>query len=216
MNKFCGYCGAKLDSEDRVCGECGTPVSDVGNSGVGGRINPAAKQKIKKRVKIAVIMVAILAVVAAAAVIVLNVIGPRGLVHKTMMAYEKYDIDTIIENSSEVYYYASYEDAAEEYFKFAVGSGLDYYESSVGHSCKYSYDIDEIFTLSERKYASVVSNLESIYPDYNVDMIEEIVVANLVVTAKRDKNTASGEVCITMTKESDGWKILYIDNYYVY
>ena len=216
MQKYCGFCGEKLDAEDRVCGQCGAPVPGKGNSGFGGRIDPATKRKIKKRIKVAAIILVALAIVAAAAVIVLNIIGPRGLVHKTMVAYEKYDIDSILENSSEVFYYSSYEDDAEDYFKMAIGEGLDYYENEVGHNCKYSYDINELFTLSERKYDATLSELEVMYPDYDTDLIQEIAVANLTVTAKRDKRSVEGELSITMTKEADGWKVLYIHNYYVY
>lgn len=216
MVKFCGNCGEKLDAGDRVCGQCGTPVPGEGNSGFGGKINPAAKRKMKKAIKTAIIILVIMAVVVAAGLVAFNMIGSRGLTHKTIRAYEKYDIDTILENSSEVYYYSGYEDEAEDYFELVVGEGLDYYETETGHNCKYSYDIKEMFTLPERKYDTLLSELEVVYPDYDVDLIQEVAVANLTVTAKQDNRSATGEVSITMTKESDGWKVLYINNYYLY
>lgn len=29
MAKFCGNCGAQLDDDDKVCGQCGTPVTGM-------------------------------------------------------------------------------------------------------------------------------------------------------------------------------------------
>lgn len=215
MAKYCGFCGERLDDDDRVCGQCGTSVPRMGKSTFSG-IRPDTKRKAKKGIKIAAILAGIVIIVAVIACIVFNRIGSRGLVYKTMTAYKEYDINTIIQNSSDIYYYNNEENYAELYFKSAIGESLDYYESSVGHNCKYSYDIVEIFTLSERKYDTVLADIEYMYPDFDTDMIEEIVIANLLVTAKQGKNTADGELCITMSKELGEWKILYIDNYYVY
>lgn len=62
MAKFCGNCGAQLDDDDKVCGQCGTPVN--GNAGtVPGLkvVDPEKKKKMAKRIKWIVALVIVVA-----------------------------------------------------------------------------------------------------------------------------------------------------------
>lgn len=210
MAKFCGNCGAKLDDDAKICGQCGTPL-DGASTNISGLkvVDPEKQKKVKKAVK----LVAVLAVLIVVAVVALNIAskytGYNGLLRKVMTAYENYDIDTLVSLSSDMYYYGE-EDWVEYYFESNVGNNLDSFESSVGHSYKLSYEVNEIYTLSERKQDEMLSEIEYTYADFNVDTIEKIVVADLTVTAKQGSKSVNRDMNIVMSKEDGIWRLLYI------
>ena len=209
MARFCGNCGAQLDDDAKVCGQCGTPID--GNALGLKIVDPEKKKKMMKKVK-GVIALAIVVVIAVLVVkIISGFTGTNGLVRKIMVAYEKYDIDTIVSLSSDMYYYNDYEDYVDEYFEYAVGSNIDSFESSVGHSYKMSYEVDEIYDLSQRKQDEMLKSIEYAYPDFDVDIISKIAVADVTVTAKQGSKSVSRTVKITMSKEGNTWKLLYLE-----
>ena len=110
-----------------------------------------------------------------------------------------------------MYYYNDYEDYVDEYFEYAVGSNIDSFESSVGHSYKMSYEVDEIYDLSQRKQDEMLKSIEYAYPDFDVDIISKIAVADVTVTAKQGSKSVSRTVKITMSKEGNTWKLLYLE-----
>ena len=211
MAKFCGKCGAALDGDERVCGKCGTPIP--GAKPIPGIKTPKDIQRAKKRKKIIAIIVAV-AIVAVAAIIAINIVskftGSNGLVRQVMSAYRAYDIDKLVSLSSDVYYYGE-NNQAEEYFETTVGETLDYFEDSVGHSYQLSYDVNEIYTLSDRKKDVLMDDLEYIYSDFDLDTIKKVKVANVTLTAKQGDRISSRDVELTMTKEDKDWKLLYIN-----
>lgn len=212
MARFCGNCGAQLDDDARVCGQCGTPIE-------GGKgkvpefkvVDPEKKKKLMKKMKIAVVLVVLLIIVLVGIKIVQSFTGTSGLVRKVMAAYKEYDIDTIVSLSSDMYYYSDYENYVEEYFEYAVGQNIDNFESSVGHSYKMSYEVEEIYDLSQRKQDEMLKNIEYLYPDFDVDVINKIAVADVKVTAKQGSKSISKTLKITMSKEGKTWKILYLE-----
>lgn len=211
MAKFCGNCGAKLDDDAKVCGQCGTPLDGAAANVSGLKvIDPEKQKKAKKAVK----LVAVLIAIAVVAVIALNIAskytGCNGLLRKVMAAYENYDIDTLVSLSSDMYYYGE-EDWVEYYFEHAVGNNLDSFESSVGHSYKLSYEVNETYVMSERKVDEVLSEIENTYPDFDVSAIGKIAVANLTITAKQGNKMANRDVNIIMSKENGSWRLLYIE-----
>lgn len=209
MARFCGNCGAQLDDDAKVCGQCGTPID--GNALGLKIVDPEKKKKMMKKVK-GVIALAIVVVIAVVVVkIISGFTGTNGLVRKIMVAYEKYDIDTIVSLSSDMYYYNDYEDYVDEYFEYAVGNNIDNFESSVGHSYKMSYEVDEIYDLSQRKQDEMLKSIEYAYPDFDVDIISKIAVADVTVTAKQGSKSVSRTVKITMSKEGNTWKLLYLE-----
>lgn len=212
MSKFCGNCGAELDESARVCGQCGMPLNGeaVRMPNAPKVVDPEKQKKTRRKIKLVLGLLAVIVV----AIIAINVIsshtGYRGTLRKVMNAYEDYDIDTLVSLSSDVYYYG-YEDYVEYYFEYQVGEDHDSFEASVGHSYKISYEVEEYYTLSERKEEKLLDGLESAYPDFDIDTIEKIIVADVEVTAKQGKRSTEREVTITLTKEADGWKLLYIE-----
>lgn len=212
MARFCGNCGAKLDDDARVCGQCGMPIDGIQGKVTGFKVvDPEKKKKLMKKVKMGIVLVAVIIVAVAGIKIVRNFTGTNGLVRKVMAAYEKYDIDTIVSLSSDMYYYSDYENYVEEYFENAVGQNIDNFEASVGHSYKMSYKVEEIYDLSQRKQEKILKNIEQLYPDFDVDKINKIALASVKVTAKQGSKSASRTVKITMSKEGKNWKVLYLE-----
>lgn len=210
MAKFCGNCGAPLDDNAKVCGQCGTPVDDGTKVPSVKIVDPEKKKKGKRIFKLAVALIVVVIVAVAAINVVSKFTGYNGLLRKVMAAYEGYDIDTLVSLSSDIYYYGE-EDYVEYYFENIVGTSLDSFESAVGHSYQLSYEVNETYTMSERKEKETLEEIETAYPDFDADMIEKIVVSNLTVTAKQGDKSVEKELNITMSKEDGTWKLLYIE-----
>ena len=136
MAKFCGNCGARLEDDAKICGKCGTPVEGVTTSIPGLKVtDPEKQKKVKKTFKLVAGLMVLLIVAGIAFNVVSQYTGYNGLMRKVMAAYEKYDIDTLISLSSNMYYYGD-EDSVEYYFESKVGENLDSFEASVGHNYK--------------------------------------------------------------------------------
>ena len=175
MARFCGNCGAQIDENAKVCGQCGTPVEDSTKMPPVKVVDSEKKKKNKKIFK-AMIALALVAVVAVTAInVVSKFTGYNGLLRKVMTAYEGYDIDTLVSLSSDIYYYGE-EDYVESYFENSVGSALDSFETSVGHSYQFSYEVNETYTMSERKTKEVLDGIEYTYACllYTSDAADEL------------------------------------------
>lgn len=215
MAKFCGNCGTQLDDSAKVCGNCGTPLSGTISTAANVKIvdpekEQARQQKNKKLIKLGVYLGVLILIVIVAINIVTKFTGYNGLLRKTLAAYEDYDINKLVSVSSELYYYGA-DDYAETYFENAVGSDMDYFESTVGHNYKLSFETNEIYTLSNRKFDSIVEDISWTYSDFDPSIIEKIVVADITVTAKQGKTSTRVNLEVTMSKEDGSWKLLYIE-----
>lgn len=210
MARFCGNCGAELNENAKVCGQCGTPVGGNEKITYVKMKNPETQKKNKKFLKGIITLVLVAVVIVGGINMVSRYIGYNGLLRKTMSAYEKYDIDTLISLSSDIYYYFEVEDYAEDYFERAVGETLDEFESSVGHNYEFSYKIDEVYEASERQEKEFIEMIEATYPDFGVSLIKKIVVADITITAKQGHKSVQKDVSIVMSKEDKSWKLLYI------
>lgn len=210
MAKFCGNCGAQMDDDAKVCGQCGTPVEGNINTSLVKIVDPEKVRRNKRIFKFIIVVIFIVAVAVTAINVISKFTGYNNLIRKTMSAYEQYDIDTLVSLSSDIYYYGE-EDYAESYFENSVGPVLDYLEASVGHSCQMSYKVNETYTMSERKEKETLENIEYMYPDFDVNIIKKIVVANITITAKQENKSAKQDLDITMSKEGGTWKLLYLE-----
>lgn len=210
MAKFCGNCGTQLDDTAKICGQCGTPLEGCStNMPKLDEVDPEKQAKIKKIGTLVVSAVIAIVVLIIAISTITKFTGYNGLVRKVMNAYEDYDIDTLIALSSDVYFYGE-GDYAERCFEESVGQDLDSLESSVGHSYKFSYEINEIYTVSERKADDILDTIELVFDDFDVSTIDKIKIADLTVTAKQGKKHTNMDIEIVMTKEDGSWKLLYI------
>ena len=210
MAKFCGNCGAPMADNERVCGQCGYPVDMSPKSSPVKIVDPEKKKKRKKLIQLVVLLVLVVVVVATVINVITKFTGCNGLVRKVMAAYEEYDIESLISLSSDIYFYGS-EDYPEYYFENAVGTTLDYFESSVGHNYRLTYEINETYQMSERRTNETLEEIEYSYSDFDVSIIEEIVVADISVTASQDSSTTVRDVDIIMSKEDGDWKLLFIE-----
>ena len=211
MAKFCGNCGTQLEDNAKVCGNCGTPLDGAYTNIPGLKVtDPEKQKKMKKTVKRVVGLVLFVAVAIIGFNVVSQFTGYNGLLRKVMTAYEKYDIDTLVSLSSDMYYYGE-EDWVDYYFNYSVGNDLDSFEASVGHSYKLTYEINETYVMSDRKVDEMLSEIEYSYPDFDVSIIEKVVVADLTVTAKQGSKSVNQDMNIVMTKENGTWRLLYIE-----
>lgn len=211
MAKFCGNCGTQLEDNAKVCGNCGTPLDGASTNIPGLKVtDPEKQKKMKKTVKRVVGLVLFVAVAIIGFNVVSQFTGYNGLLRKVMTAYEKYDIDTLVSLSSDMYYYGE-EDWVDYYFDYSVGNDLDSFEASVGHSYKLTYEINETYVMSDRKVDEMLSEIEYSYPDFDVSIIEKVVVADLTVTAKQGSKSVNQDMNIVMTKENGTWRLLYIE-----
>lgn len=211
MAKFCGNCGTQLEDNAKICGQCGTPLDGASTNIPGLKVvDPEKQKKLKKMGKRIVVLVALVIVAVIAFNVVSQFTGYNGLLRKVMAAYEKYDIDTLISLSSDMYFYGD-EDWVENYFKYNVGGDLDSFESAVGHRYKLSYEVNEIYTVSNRKLDDMLDQIEYSYADFDIGMIEKIVIADLTVIAKQGNKSISREMDIVMSRENGTWRLLYIE-----
>lgn len=211
MAKFCGNCGTQLEDDAKICGKCGTPLDGVTANIPGLKVtDPEKQKKMEKTLKLAVGTVTLVIVAVIAFSVVSQYTGYNGLLRKVMTAYENYDIDALISLSSDMYYYGE-EDWVEHYFEYNVGENLDSFEFSVGHSFKLSYEINESYVMSEHKVNELLDEIENTYTDFDVSVIEEVVVADLTITAKQGSKSVNRDINIVMTKEDGSWRLLYIE-----
>lgn len=209
MAGFCGNCGAKLDEGQKVCGQCGTPVEGAIKTPVIRIDDPEKKKKSKKRFKAVAVIVAVVLIGIMAVNIVLKFTGYNGLLRKIMNAYKEYDIETLVSLSSNIYYYGE-ENYGEDYFENKVGETLDFFETSVGHNYKISYEINETYKMSNHSIKETLDQIEYTYSNFDISTIEEIVVCDLNITAKQDSKSQNKGMSIFMSKEDGEWRLLYI------
>lgn len=210
MAKFCGKCGAMLKENAKYCGFCGTYVGDMEVGAVDKKLaNQKGDNKIGGWIKIAVFLMIAAVVIVGIASVVLNRTGKRGFVNKVMEAYETYDIEELISLSSDVYYYTD-EETVQSYFEDAVQNDFASLETTVGHSYKLSYEIEEIYELSEWKKAEVVENVGYWAPDFTLEA-DTLTEAEIEVTAKKGDVSAEINVTLTILKEGNDWKLLYLE-----
>lgn len=199
-----------MDDDAKVCGQCGTPVDgDISTSPVK-IIDPQMHKKFKNIFKLVIVLVLVATVGITAFNVVSKFTGYNGLIRKVMTAYEKYDIDTLVSLSSDIYYYGE-ENYAEDYFENIVGTAIDSFEASVGHSYQMSYEVKETYTISERKANEILEGIGYSYPDFDVSIIEELVNSDIIITAEQDGKLVNRDINVTMSKENGSWKLLYIE-----
>lgn len=209
MAGFCGNCGAKLDEGQKVCGQCGTPVEGAMKTPVIRVDDPEKKKKSKRRFKAVTAIIAVALIGIIAVNVVLKFTGYNGLLRKVMKAYEAYDIEKLVSLSSNIYYYGE-ENYGEDYFESKVGETLEFFEISVGHNYRISYEVKETYKMSNHSIKETLDQIEYKYSNFDISTIEEIVVCDLNVTAKQDSKSQNKGLSIFMSKEEGKWKLLYI------
>lgn len=209
MAKYCGKCGSKLADDEKVCSQCGMRVEDMSISNSETR-QSSHKNKYKKKIKVVASLIIIISVIAIAFNIISEFSGTKGLLRKVMAAYEKYDVDEMISLSSDVYYYGE-DNYVEFYFKSILEESFDRIEENVGGDYKITYKINEINSVSEHRKKEILNNLEQVYPKFEISVVKDFAVGNVTVTVKNGNKSDKFNLKITMSKEKDKWKLLYIE-----
>lgn len=211
MAKFCGNCGKQVEEGAKVCGNCSTPIAseNSGNTAIPtipgvDYVDPEKKAKNKKLIKMVLGAVALIVVLVIAINIISGFVGYKGVVRKTMNAYKNYNIDALVDISSD--FFLTYGDV-EYYFEGQISSDHDYFEDRVGHKYNITYEITDSYTLSDRKFSELIYEL-SYYDDFDTDVISDARVVTLEVTAKDGKKIATLSKELILTKEAGSWKLL--------
>lgn len=211
MAKFCANCGAQMNDEDKVCGQCGTPAVSVA-------VKPAASDQAGKNKESNKIIKLIAGVIIAVVVIVIAVniagsyTGYKGTVNKMVKALQKNDVATLEALASIISKEtlgAWYGEDLYDYYDEAVSDALDIFEDSVGPIKKISYEITDETEVSARRVEELEDYLVEIY-NMDTSSIKKIVKVNLKLTVKGTKKSSTYNTNeLYMIKESGGWKIYY-------
>ena len=209
--KFCGRCGAPLRDNAKVCGRCGFPVGSGGPTNDRPRPTGNVAVQKKKTQKIVLVVFCVLIAIVMAAVIfgaVWNRTGYRGIVREIMQAYESYDVDTMLDRASELYYIVGESDAVD-YFESVMSTGLDEFEDRLGYDYELSYEVLDANILSDRRLQAVLDDLQNSSTDFDPDVIEEIMLVEVELSGqgKRDY-TVSKQIYLYLSNEYDEWRLL--------
>lgn len=217
MSKFCGNCGVQMEDSARICGNCGTPFEEMEKNAAPNtfkvpkesNMTPEKKAKIKKGITLIVILAVVVVVAVIALNIVSNFVGYKGTLRKAVKAVNDYDIETILDVSSEIKYVRAYDDPIEieEAILDEVSETLDYYESLVGHDPKIRYTIKETYKLSARKLQNFIEEIERNY-SYDSFGIEEVVQIDLEIEVTgSNKREEHNTISLYMIKENEKWYV---------
>ena len=236
MAKFCTQCGARMEDDDRVCGQCGTPASDAADMNPAkksdpntpGTVNPGSPANAigkNKGMKWIVLIIAVVAAIVACVIavkVVSNFTGYKGTVRKMVRALQKDDVDALESMASSISdvikdndedYEEDYdeEDGEEEddYYESLISATLDKYEDKVGAVKSISYEITDTSEISDRRLDKIKENLIDYY---NMDTtgIKKIVKVDLRLKVKGENKSSIYDVEeLNLVKEDGGWKIHY-------
>ena len=215
MAKFCGSCGAQLNDEDRVCGQCGCPVADGYYAQDVSFVSPEMRERVARQKNLVISVIVIIVVIALGFWGISNFTGKKGLVRKVFKAYDREDAGSLVSSASEFYDILEMdEDEIEERFEDCIDYTISSFEDSVGHSYKLSYEIDEIYELSERKLNKFFDTIDDYLEDYDdldidIDFLKNIFVAEVELTAEQGKRTSDKKINMIMTKEDRELRLLY-------
>ena len=233
MAKFCANCGAPMDDEDRVCGQCGTPAETEGaplrseftaptpvvagfNNANNGR--PVVKQesqnaKVGKIIVLSALALLGLLLMFGVIKIIGNNSGENGVVGKYCKAIQKDDVELLESVTSPLY-----EDVAD-YYGYDIEETLQRYidnkietmEDKAGTLSKITYEITKSKSYNDKKMEEFIENYEDRYNSDGSD-IKEVREVEVKMKAKGSKKTATFTENMYLIKHKSGWKVL-LDSY---
>ncbi len=203
-----------MEDGDVVCGQCGTPVSNVVKdkkeqkaTGEGGNNK---KLGIAVAVGCAVVVIAVIAVIA-------NVIGGgsgyKSTLNTMVKAIKNNDSTTIVSISSsiseDIYKSEDYDKMIDRF----LDNKLDSYEDRIdGEVKKITYEIKDKSEVTDRKLEKYKDKLSD---DYNVDtngITKMIKIDKLKLTVKGRKKSSSDSIeGLYLIKENGKWTIFFDD-----
>ncbi len=219
MARYCGSCGAEVEEDAKVCGNCGVPLD--------GGPAPKVELKVPTKVdsaaikKIAIIAAAVLVVVVIG-VVALKIIrantGYRAMLNRTFKAIQKADAESFM-NELSLYIEDSYGSSSqlEKTLDNEINSYLDMVEDEVGPEPKFTYEIKKTTKLSDRKLKNLRDSLEDSDKDYEGDSLKKAMKIDLNVKIKGPDDDYSDSVeNMLIVKEGGEWKILSFSDFGMY
>lgn len=211
--KYCTHCGAQMDDDAKVCGNCGTRFSPVSG--------PSRKPKAQRKNLLIILIAALLALVILCSVIgvcVNKFAGSNGIFRKTVSAIVDEDIDEVEEFSSE--YFFSFDrdvfdiDDAIDNWDRILERNLETIEEEVGRKYKLSWKLEDSYLLEGRDFRdctdAIGETAKYLDSDYDIDMISKIRVYEISLTGKSKKDEESVDLIILTVKEDGHWRLLDI------
>ena len=214
MAKFCANCGAPMEDGDAVCGQCGTPVSNVVKDKAETKAAAAGGSTKKLGIAVAVgCVVVVIAVIAVIANIVGGASGYKSTLNKFVKAMKNDDGSTIVSISSsisgDIYGAKDYDKMIDRF----LDNKLDGYEDRIDSEVKkITYEIKDKSEITDRKLEKYKDKLSD---DYNVDtngITKMIKIDKLKLTVKGSKKSSSDSIDdLYLIKEDGKWTIFFDD-----
>jgi len=211
MGIFCGNCGARVEDTAKVCGNCGAIIQQDEFASLHTTTNSRRKPN-------PLLLVGLAAIAIVCIIVVLSTVSNKGyekLVSASVNALVEQDIDTLIELSSDIYSASKNEDDVsqlESIYKYVAEELAERFEDEVGHRYKTSFKIEEVSEPSKRKTEKLLDYLEEYIDEDEFDLgkIKKVILAEVVVTAKKGRFSDEQTVYFTMMQEGRDWKLLLI------
>lgn len=222
MASFCRNCGAPIEDDARVCGQCGVPVTPGGgapklNIPKVGNMDSQSKEKIKKAGIIAgAAVVAIIVLVIAIKIVSANT-GYKGTLKKFFKGLQKGNSKAMVSCLSD--YLVDWGDSysgsdIEEILDDYIDDALDELEDEVGANPRISFVVKKDSKLSDRKVEKLKEMIEDRDDDYDVDRIKAARNVDLKLKVKGRDDTQSENIDnICLVKEGGKWKIIGFDGF---
>lgn len=214
MSRFCGNCGAQAEDNARVCGYCGVTLSENG----GAQKTNVASMNLDSEKQNNIFKLASLAVVAfISLIIVINIIsgfvGVKGAARKIMNAYRDYDIDTLLEMTSD-FKYAQADfmgTSLEKSYENRLDNKFEYFENRVGRDYKMKYKIVDSSKLPEYRTDDLYDAIAEL-DDFDIGTISKIMIVEIEVTAKGKSIDKVENWELVLAKENGKWRMIDLTN----
>ncbi len=151
-------------------------------------------------------------------IVVLITVSNKGyekLVSASVNALVEQDIDTLIELSSDIYSASKNEDDVfqlESIYEYVAEELAERFEDEVGYRYKTSFKIEEVREPSKRRIEKLLDYFAEYIDEDEFDLgkIKKIILAEVVVTAKKGRSSDEQTVYFTMMQEDRDWKLVLI------
>lgn len=211
MGVFCGNCGARVGDTAKVCGNCGAIIQQDEFASLHTTTNSRRKPN-------SLLFVGLAAIAIVCIIVVLITVSNKGyekLVSASVNALVEQDIDTLIELSSDIYSASKNEDDVfqlESIYEYVAEELAERFEDEVGYRYKTSFKIEEVREPSKRRIEKLLDYFAEYIDEDEFDLgkIKKIILAEVVVTAKKGRSSDEQTVYFTMMQEDRDWKLVLI------
>ena len=212
MARYCGYCGARSEPGDRVCGQCGKPLEADAITAQPPAPVPPENARNTKTLLWAALAGALCLLAVLLCVRIAALTGYKGAVARVMRAYEKGDSAALVEMSSGMILSNGFNELAQLRYGQKLESDLDEFDETVGGKYRIDYSIVGKTRLSERQMKKRLEALvrDGLIRQEDTDGTKGMLSAEVLVTAKRGKAAHEKTLTVVFSKEKGGWKLILL------